>query len=82
MYRKYRGFQTRWTQTDPNKAISIKMTKVSKRKTFIQKRTLIRLLVDFSLETLMPEGSGMIYSKHWKGKTYNLEYSVQQVYNL
>ena len=30
----------------------------------------------------MPEGNGKIYSKSWKGKTCNLEYSTQQAYHL
>ena len=40
------------------------------------KGTLIRLLADFSAETLQAEGSAMI--KWWKEKTSNQEYSTQQ----
>lgn len=36
----------------------------------------IRLPADFSAETLQAKGTGTIYSKDWKDKTYNQEYST------
>ena len=40
------------------------------------KGTPISLLADFSAEICCPEGSGIIYLKSWKGKTYNQEYAT------
>ena len=68
----------------------IKMDKVQERNVKAAKEkqrvsykgTPKRLLANFSAETLQPEGSGMIYSKSWKGKVRNLGYSTQQGYPL
>ena len=42
----------------------------------------IRLLADFSTETLQARGARKKYSKSWKARTYNLDYSIQQSYHL
>ena len=42
----------------------------------------MRLSADFSKETLQVEENNRKYSKSWKAKTYNLDYSIQQSYHL
>ena len=69
--------------------ILIKLTKITFKEKILKaandkqkityKWTPIRLPTDFSGETLQAWGSGRIYLNWWKGKTYNLDYSTQQV---
>ena len=46
------------------------------------KRIPVRLSYDFSTEMLQARQSGKVYSKSWKGKVWNLEYSTQPDYHL
>ena len=61
-----------------------------KKQRVTYKEVPIRLWADFSKQQqqqqqqkpLQTEGAGKKYSKWWKGKTYNLDYSLQQSYRL
>ena len=59
-----------------------KNLKGSKRKiTSYVQRSPQWLSADFSAEAFKPEGSGIIYLKCWKEKSYNQNYSSQQGYH-
>ena len=80
----------KWTQTDLQpRVIIVKMVKVKERileaaweKQRVNYKGIPIRLYDFSTEMLQPRWSGQIYSKSWKGKVWNLEYSTQQDYHL
>ena len=80
----------KWTQTDLQpRVIIVKMAKVKERileaaweKQRVNYKGIPIRLYDFSTEMLQPRWSGQIYSKSWKGKVWNLEYSTQQDYHL
>ena len=80
----------KWTQTDLQpRVIIVKMAKVKERileaaweKQRVNYKGIPIRLYDFSTEMLQPRWSGQIYSKSWKGKVWNLEYSTQQDYQL
>ena len=80
----------KWTQTDLQpRLIIIKMAKVKERileavweKQRVNYKGIPIRPYDFSTEMLQSRWSGQIYSKSWKGKVWNLEYSTQQDYQL
>ena len=53
------------------------------KETVTYKEVPIRLSADFSKETLQARNlTGKKYSKSWKARTYNLDYSIQERYHL
>ena len=48
----------------------------------IHKEASLRLSADFSTETSQAKGIGKKYSKWWKARTHNQDYSNQKHYHL
>ena len=74
---KQEHIKTRSNQTNEKQRQKLN-TKSNKEKTTNNLQRNFHTVISWFLNRNYTEGNGMIYSKWWKGRTYNQEYSTEQ----